>query len=92
MQLNRYGEFKYRKGMGEVSLIGPLLLLVFVIGAGAGLYHWKKYKAERDEEELEPEPKSIKRIRNAIELSEVADENERLADEVEEEEKDEEIL
>jgi hypothetical protein len=67
--MKRYGQFEYKPGMGEVSLLGPILLLIFVVGTGAALYYWKKYKAEQEEEEEEEEKpsKSIKTIDEAIE-------------------------
>jgi len=63
--MKRYGQFEYKKGMGEVSLLGPILLLIFVVGIGAALYYWKEYKSDQEEEE--EEPKSIKTINEAIE-------------------------
>lgn len=63
---NPFGQYRYYRGpkkdeesFGDVGLILPILLLIFVVGTGAALRWWKKKKADEYEiieEEIEVSP------------------------------------
>ena len=66
VQRNPFGQYRYYRGpkkanesSGDVGLILPVLILIFVVGTGAALRWWKKKKEDEYEvveEEIDVSP------------------------------------
>lgn len=59
--------YQFKAGMGDISLVWPMIFLVVVVGVSAGLYYWKQYKESQYEyEEVDAEPSESEDIVNEI--------------------------